>query len=292
MKLVTTTGDYIRTRNEPGLHVDVVDTMKMIKSAGYDGIDLNIACYSHGADTRPLETDGWKQWADRVKQASEELEIPIEQAHAPFLNPCPEHELSDWEKEMNERTLYCCELLRIPVIVYHTWIVQEGRSISSVASREKTLRTIRDFAIKYAAFGTKIAVENNVPYYNYFSSPEDLISLVDEIDMPNVGICWDFGHGNLSKLDTGAALRKIGRRLIAVHANDNHAHGEFDEHLLPFCGTVNWEDGMRALSDIGYKGNLTFEAIQFYPGMPEALVPEAMKFAEKTGRYLISLAEK
>ncbi len=289
MRLVTTTGDHITTRNVPGLNFDVADSLSEIKKAGFDGADLNLACYGHGIGIRPLDTPDWKKWCYHVKEASEKLELPILQAHAPFVSPTTEIEIEEWEEMINARTLFCAELLHIPIIVYHTYIVKEGRSISSSASKNKTIDTLLRFGEKCEEFGARIAIENNVPFYNYFSSPDDLISLVEELNSPVFGICWDFGHGHLSQVDVGKAIRAMGKHLIAMHANDNHAKGDFDEHLLPFAGTLNWEEAMHALHEIGYQGDVTLEAFNLYKGLPEILIPETMKYAEKVGRYLVSL---
>ena len=47
--------------------------------------------------------------------------------------------------------------------------------------------------------------------------------LMKDVYKRQVGICWDTGHGALSGQDQGEAIRKIGKRLKAMHVNDNHA---------------------------------------------------------------------
>ena len=70
----------------------------------------------------------------------------------------------------------------------------------------------------------------------------ELTDLADAFgDGEHVGVCYDFGHANL----TGSAFHRrnlnlIGKRLKAVHVQDNH--GEWDEHLMPFFGSIDWED--------------------------------------------------
>ena len=47
----------------------------------------------------------------------------------------------------------------------------------------------------------------------------------------------------------------------------------------------------KALAEIDYKGDLTFEADAFYRGKPVELYPAATKFMCEVGRYLITQIE-
>ncbi len=49
----------------------------------------------------------------------------------------------------------------------------------------------------------------------------------------------------------------LGKHLYAIHYNDNH--GEKDEHLAPFFGTLNHDEVIKALIDVGFKGYFTLE---------------------------------
>jgi sugar phosphate isomerase/epimerase len=49
----------------------------------------------------------------------------------------------------------------------------------------------------------------------------------------------------------------LGEHLYAIHCNDNH--GNADEHILPYFGTLNHDEVICALIDSGYKGYFTLE---------------------------------
>ena len=49
----------------------------------------------------------------------------------------------------------------------------------------------------------------------------------------------------------------IGEELYAIHYNDNH--GKKDEHVAPFLGTLNHDEVISALVDVGFKGYFTLE---------------------------------
>ncbi len=122
----------------------------------------------------------------------------------------------------------------------------------------------------------------------YGENPEDLIALVDSYADASVGVCWNFGHANFMLADQPRALRKLGDRIKATHASDNR--GEVNSKLIPFVGgNVKWEKIIPALREIGYAGDLTIDAPSYTKDFPDALMPDAMRFALEAGRHLLSL---
>ena len=74
-----------------------------------------------------------------------------------------------------------------------------------------------------------------------------------------------------------------------THVHDNF--GETDSHTLPFYGKVDWESVMKALAEIGYKGDLNYEASGFIATVPTELYTDALKYMAKVGHYLIDRFE-
>ena len=86
-------------------------------------------------------------------------------------------------------------------------------------------------------------------------------------------------------------IRALGnKRLKCLHVHD--VDGTNDSHTLPYFGVVQWEKVMKALAEIGYTGDLTFEADEFLRNVPTELYSDAEAFMAKTGRQLISIFEK
>ena len=48
---------------------------------------------------------------------------------------------------------------------------------------------------------------------------------------------------------------------------------------------------MKALAEIDYQGDLTFEADNFMDNKPDILLPDCAKLMAKTGKYLVSQFE-
>ena len=92
---------------------------------------------------------------------------------------------------------------------------------------------------------------------NPLSGAEGLVRAIeDQLEGVDVGICLDYGHAHLMT-DVTEAIETLSGHLWTTHVHDNH--GKRDEHLVPYAGTINWDEAMMATQKIGYEGILMFE---------------------------------
>lgn len=164
-----------------------------------------------------------------------------------------------------------------PLVVVHcAGIVPEGASVSA---REQSLRwkQLRRSAEELADFGARrgvrYALENLPPYHFIGSDISALRAVLDDLDSPHVGLCFDVAHAHLAGDPSGAAAAANGR-MIYVHLCDNH--GQSDDHLLPFQGRIDWPGFARALRQSRYDGVLMLEV--FPP------LAELRRFVEQGGK--------
>lgn len=99
------------------------------------------------------------------------------------------------------------------------------------------------------------------------------------------GFNLDTGHYALARQNPGRAARVLGKRLKALHLQDNSGH--FDQHLAPYMGTVDWESFLAALRDIGYQGDLNFETGSVLGKFPAEMTEECIHLTASIGRYFI-----
>ena len=82
--------------------------------------------------------------------------------------------------------------------------------------------------------GTRLAMENV-----FDDTTEPISRLLNAIDSPNFGHCFDVGHFRLfSKVTMEEWFRQLGKRVIEVHIHDNN--GGRDEHLPPGDGDIDF----------------------------------------------------
>jgi sugar phosphate isomerase/epimerase len=110
----------------------------------------------------------------------------------------------------------------------------------------KSLEQLEPFV---GARGVRIAIENT----NNF---DVIAQLLSEYAPNYLGLCYDSGHGNMSR--TGLERLEILKdRLISVHLHDND--GSSDQHMLPFSGTTDWRRLARIIAASGYTEPLSME---------------------------------
>ena len=159
---------------------------------------------------------------------------------------------------------------------------------------EENLAFYRSLIPYCEEYGIRVCAENMWQYDNkrryivdsVCSQPEEFCGLLDALDSPWIVGCLDLGHCALVGVEPEDFIRAMGKeRLQALHVHDvDYLH---DCHTMPFTKNLNWEAITRALAEIGYEGDFTFEADSFYEGFPPQLVPDACKLMERTGRYLV-----
>lgn len=133
-------------------------------------------------------------------------------------------------------------------IVHHP----SGKKLEDEADRRR-LKAEADLLAGVWRPGVRFALENGGP----LATMDYLIALVDLLGPDKAGVCVDTGHAALGDLGPGRAIRMAGARLITTHIQDNH--GERDDHMPPWDGTIDWEDVIAALNEVDYRGCVLLE---------------------------------
>src|SRR4029077_1825261 len=100
-------------------------------------------------------------------------------------------------------------------------------------------------------------------------------------EVPDTGICLDFGHAHLDG-DLLDAIETASGHLIATHLHDNR--GRADDHLVPFEGSIDWPAAMTAIQKVGYDRTLMFEIGA--RGSPKETLGRAQKARQRIERLL------
>ena len=100
------------------------------------------------------------------------------------------------------------------------------------------------------------AFENLPPYHAIGHDVAELAALLNEVDLPAAGMCFDVAHANLTGDPIRAADLADGQ-MKYVHICDNH--GDSDGHLMPFCGEIDWIAFAHAIRRAKYDGVLMLE---------------------------------
>ena len=93
-------------------------------------------------------------------------------------------------------------------------------------------------------------------------SPEPMRRLLDAIDSPRLGLCFDMSHADVfSNLPAAEWVAVFGPHLRHVHMND--CRGEFDDHLGLGQGALNVRGTLAALKKTGLPITYALETARF-----------------------------
>lgn len=122
------------------------------------------------------------------------------------------------------------------------------------SSRDGAKRSLETLQRVAAPLGVALAVEIG---QTDLSAPSALAHFLGEVlDVADVGICLDCGHGHLTG-DLVDAIETVAEYLLTVDVHDNR--GRHDDHLVPFEGTIDWAAALTTIQKVGYDGPLMFE---------------------------------
>lgn len=259
--------------------------LELFAKAGFDALD-----YSMYGDIRnsPVFSEDYKQYAQTLRRLAGDCGLYFNQAHAPFG-----YRFSDYQDPKliadTRRAIEFAASLGVRKIVVHPVNCQE---------RTNQLAYNLDFYGQFdpvcSELGIKIAIENMWGYdpvsrrffQNVCSNGTELAQYVDAMGK-NFCACLDVGHCVLVGEKPEEAVHQLGEaRLCALHIHDNNLLD--DDHLLPYSGKIDWDAFMAALLEIDYRGEFTLEALSWFRNVPEDFLFDAVEYAQKVGRYLIS----
>ena len=249
MKIATTTGDFsffCKTDEE---------RIRELHRAGFRYIDLNM--YSFTPDCAYM-SENWREEVYKIKRLAEELGMEFVQAHSQGGNPLSDDKAHvDFLIASTLRQIEICEILGIGNTVVHP-------GYKPGVSKEEWFKLNKEFYEKLLPTaekcGVNILCENstkaNMGDMYFLITGKDTREFVDYVGHPRLHVCWDTGHANCEGNQYEDILA-LGDQLYAIHYNDNR--GTMDEHVAMYVGTLNHDEVINALIDVGFKGYFTLE---------------------------------
>lgn len=248
--------------------------MRMVSEAGFEAVDFPFSAYSSDPGS-PLLTDSWRQWVREVKSLSEELNLPIYQAHASWQQAIGENFRYEAPQEVYYRTMEACRTVGCKQLIFHP--LRQPDRVDSLAMRQRihdyNVRWFHDLVSAAEEFDVTINLENtfdshhtqkpgDLPYP--YTTAQDMLDLMHDVGSTRVAICLDTGHANISAQDIPQMIRMFRSDLNTVHLNDNYGRIEpiyEDLHLFPGYGRIEWDAVFKALREVNFRGIYNIEPI-------------------------------
>jgi sugar phosphate isomerase/epimerase len=161
-----------------------------------------------------------------------------------------------------KRAIDVAEELPFSRMIFH---MGGSRETADPRKRDAAFSSLEHLILHAKHVGVTICVENTT---SEMGSPSYLRSFIDETRLTGLRVNFDIGHANLAD---GPEENRIAegfepvRELVAsTHIHDNH--GEKDEHLPPYEGSIDWT-----------------AAVTLLKTAPEANLPLTLELKEKIG---------
>lgn len=283
--ILSTQTDYLTHR------FGIEKGIRMLCEAGFDALDFSM--FALFSEKNPLNTEG-NGYVENIKKIASEYGVYFNQAHAPF--PSSKEKDEEYNKKAFKaivRAMEICNILEIGVVIVHP---------TDISNKQEKKQYNLDFynrLLPYCEkYNVKVALENMWGYDsvakkiipNVCSTAEELAEYVDALDSKYFTVCLDLGHCGLVGEDAANMIRVLGHdRLTSLHVHDND--GVNDSHTAPFFGVMDWNSITRALAEIDYVGDFTFEADNFFLRKPDELLPVTARYMHDIGRVLIGMIE-
>jgi len=271
---------------------------KMFKEAGFDALDIgffNKEEYCGNLESfYPLGND-YIIRAEKQKKLFKDYNLVCNQTHSPYgLLPDDKFDLTNRRFCELVRSIEVSSVLGAPHTVIHPIKPTTIEEVYNCNMRmfEALIPYCEKYGVKIALETCHLRYKQNGKSIVYFDSAKKYCDIIKNANSPYIVACIDLGHtaGGLSDYPENF-IREMDKGLLqGLHVQDcDYMH---DNHTTPFFQKLNWNAIMKSLSDIDYKGDLTYEDVNIYNHFPDELIESVLHYRAKVGKYLIDLFNK
>ena len=141
---------------------------------------------------------------------------------------------------------------------------------------QNLVSSLQEITAYAAASGIEVGIEFEPELL--VESVDDVLSLIDDVGHPSLGINLDLGHVAVLGNDPTDAIRRSAGHITGVHLEDiPDGVGGTHYHTIPGDGDLDFRSIFDTFDDIGYDGFVTLE-LYTYPEMPNEAARESIGY--------------
>jgi sugar phosphate isomerase/epimerase len=240
-----------------------------IARAGIHAIEIFCA-QGHFAYGSAAAVDELASWLEACEIAVHALHSPTDRSFAPGREGSAPISIAEPERlrrldavDEVKRALDVAERIRFGYLVQHLGRAREPFEPHRV---EAAFHSLEHLALFAKQRGVTIALEN-IP--GELATAARLRRFLEETRLRDVRLCFDIGHAHLQD-GVGPSFLAMGGLAVTTHLHDNH--GELDEHLPPYEGTIDWAAALALFARASHELPFVLELKEPTPGAPETLL--------------------
>jgi len=178
-----------------------------------------------------------------------------------------------------KRVIDVADDLPYPRLILH---MGGSRETADPRKRDAAFSSLEHLILHARHAGVTVCVENT---QSEMGSPDYLRAFVDETRLTGLRFNFDIGHAHLAEFPEKERLEKslspLRELVSSVHLHDNH--GEKDEHLPPYDGSIHWPEAIKLLKSAAQNGGLPLILeLKQKGGHDAATVSEQLSSARKS----------
>ena len=247
---------------------DIYEVIEFFRELGYDGIEVRVAKDGQ-IDSETVTDEEVNKIHEAAKAAGMEFSC-LTSYYKDFTPPAREDVIKNLKRVAEIAAMLDCKLIRV-------YGGDEPFSRSDIWFNDfwsYTVSGIREVAQYAAPLGVSVVIETHIS--SLTMSARDTMHLIDDINMNNVGMIFDYAWVEFAGVETGAeAVRRAAKYIKHVHVKDWVLESRLPikkQSCLMGEGTVNWEEVFPALKEIGYTGYISdeYEKLWYPDLLPDA----------------------
>lgn len=253
MKKVTLCAPSRIYEDHPKGHFSYAAMVDFFETVGLGAIDMSFESLSRYEDS-------WESvlYSAALKAKSKGIELPV--CHLSFYMPDPSNAalMAKYTRELFHG-IDAARLMGIPRAVVHpiSFYSSEKTYGDWVRANMAFLKPVVEYARDK---GVRLCVENmpsekEAPdNHLYGSCALNISALAEKL---GIGVCWDVGHANISGYKQSEQMEILKDKIEVLHIHDNG--GQKDAHLIPFDGSIDWNDVAKGIKNSDFCGILDVE---------------------------------
>lgn len=243
MQRVLSTYLFVNRKLTPALLAEIA-------RAGIPAIELFCA-RSHFDYRAPQEVRELAGWLSEHRLSLHSVHAPTERDLSPGRESGAPISIADLERlrrleavEEIKRALELADLVPFRFLVLH---LGTSREMADPHRWDAAFNSLEHLIVFAKQRGVAIALENTP---GELATPANLRQFIQYTRLHDLRLCFDLGHAHLEE---GPAEERVARSfetmrelVVTTHCHDNH--GERDEHLFPYEGTIDWNAALKLLA--------------------------------------------
>lgn len=269
------------------------EACRLVKEAGFTHVDLQLT--NHSMDEALFYKEDLDKFVDffkEVKKTVNKYGLIVHQTHFPFGFDEEEVLFTEEFENVLKRSIIATGTLGAKYVVVHPVKMQCRYQNNLEKAFNKNYEQLIRFNDLLEEYNVKMALENlfipdekdNRRYVpTVLTNAKDMNRMLSKLGKNYVTV-FDTGHCHISNVEPiYDTIVKLGKNLEVLHIHDNNK--VFDDHLIPYEGSINWEGFIKGMKEIKFNGVYSYEIVLYDP---KEIILQRLKYVVENAKYLIS----